>query len=345
MRTALFLASTPLHTFWSLGLAHGVFRDWRCVLAMIDQRPSDHDFIAEALGETVTSPFQRIEHFPQIGKSPAAKLRRARVILRAVSALSAELRPAYITVGNDRRAEFYAALQASPGATGAYVDDGMYSYMPMPRQSRIPGVTGLSAWVRRGVYGLPVEQPRYVGGSRAAADAWVLLPGSVHTGLASKNVREIEADWFRQAPVQAVCTRALALAGVDAEAIRRIRLLLVLPHDAFLREQPDLRARIEQLAQAAHQRGEAIAFKRHPRSSASTPVLPEGDALEIPRRLPVEILAPLLSDALVVGTQTTALLSLKRLAANTRVATFPQPGQAKTEATRIYRAVGILPLE
>lgn len=341
MPTALFLASTPLHSFWALGLAAGRFADWRCVLALIDQRAGDRDFIADALAETVDAPITAVERFPQIGKSPLAKLRSARRVLQAVGGLSARLQPSYVAVGNDRRAEFYAALQAAPGATGAYVDDGMFSYMPMPQRGRVPG----TSWMRRHLYGLPVEQPSHVGGSRAAREAWVLLPQCVHAGLAGKTVRAIEAEWFRQVRVQTVCERALMLAGVEAERIRAIRLLLLLPHDSFLREQPALRERIQHLAAAAHARGEQVAFKRHPRSSASDAILPDGAALEIPRRLPIEIFAPLLNDALVLGTLTTALLSLKRLSANTRVATYPAAGGAETAAAHIYRSIGILPLE
>lgn len=343
--TALLLASTPLHSFWSLGLMHGPLRGEDCVLALIDQRERDQNYIADALIARAQPPVVDVQCFPRIGKSPFSKLRNARRVMRAVSDLSRRLQPSYVVVGNDRRAEFYAALFAAPNAIGAYVDDGMFSYMPM--QSRHPSALA-RRWAdhcRRLLYGVPVEHPGFVGGSRAAADAWVMLPQLVHEGLATKNVRAIEAAWFRQPGVQQVCSDAVALSGLDPSLVRGIQLLLVLPHDSFLRQHPQLAQRLADLAHDCVGRGANVAFKRHPRSTATDMNWLPPQSVEIPRRLPVEVLAPLLTGTLVVGTLTTALISLKCLGASTEVRSLVQIPDQHKQAAAVYRAAGIQPLE
>ncbi|MFT4047683.1 MAG: hypothetical protein QM661_13460 [Solimonas sp.] len=344
MTTALFLASTPLHSFWSLGLAHGPFRDGRCALALIDQRDGDRDFIAEVLAARSDTPVREVRRFPRIGKNVASKLRNARRVIGEVAELSRRLQPAHVVVGNDRRIEFYAALAGTPEAVGAYIDDGMFSYMPMfPRQTPAPLRAGNDA-VRRWLYGLPAEHPPFVGGSRAAREAWVMLPELVHQGLRGKTTRGIDAAWFRDEGVRRVCADAVGLAGVDARRIGELRLLLLLPHDAFLRENPDIARQIGRLAREHAARGLPVAFKRHPRSTATdTGLLPAG-ALEIPRRLPVEVLAPLLNDVLVVGTLTTALISLKYLGASTQVRSLSQKS-VRPDAAAVYAAAGIAALD
>jgi len=343
MTTALFLASTPLHSFWSLGLAYGPFREGRGALALIDQREGDRDLIAEALAARADTPIQEVARFPRIGKNVMAKLRNAERVLGGVTDLTQRLRPSRVIVGNDRRIEFYAALAAAPDAVGAYVDDGMFSYMPMHAR-KTPGLLRHAQdAVRRSVYGFPSEHPNFVGGSRAAREAWVMLPDLVHEGLRGKTRQAIDAAWYHTAGAQRVCADAVARADLDPQLVGALRLLLLLPHDGFLRAHPQIAREIGRLAHDYQRRGLAVAFKRHPRSlSEDVDLLPPG-CIEIPRRLPAEVLAPLLRDALVVGTLTTALISLKYLGANTQVRSLAAPA-TQPAAAAIYVAAGISPL-
>jgi len=346
---ALFLAGTPLHTFWSLGLMHGPFAGHRNLLAVIDQQEGDRDFIAEALATRAPPPSIEVRRFQALGKR-----RQAMPVLRSIEDMVRELQPAYIAVGNDRRDEFHVAVHAAPSARRAYIEDGLFSYVPRKehRDGRLATLQARFAdWRRSRARGFPVEQPTMVGASRAVQEAWVMLPEMVHAGLAGKTVHALRPEWFARQDVRQVCMDAARLGDFDAGLCRDIRLLLLLPHNSFLREHPDIARRIEDLAASFAARGQQVAFKCHPRSSGVPIQVPASHCFEIPRRLPVEILAPLLADATVVGTLTTALISLLLLGQRLEVRSlFPleQGGSARDmsfnrQTSRIYESVGILP--
>lgn len=346
---ALFLASTPLHSFWSLGLMHGPFAAWRNVLAIVDQKTTDRDFIGEVLARSPAGPVAAVRRFDELGG-----WRQARPILRSLMRWTAEWQPSYIAAGNDRRIEFHAAAHVAPGARRGYIEDGLFSYVG--RKDMHPGRRGrlrrwLSGWRRSLMYGFPIEKPRLVGGSDAVQEGWVLLPEQVHAGLAGKTVHALRPEWYADPAVQAVCQAAAGLAEFDARTCADIRVLLLLPHESFLVEHPEIGERLEALARTAAAEGRLVAVKCHPSTRRMPIGLPESGCVEIPRRLPIEILAPLLSDARVVGTLTTALISLQLLGRRLEVrSVFPPQAQANArqrayneQTSRIYESVGIRP--
>ena len=349
-RCALFLASTPLHSFWSLGLMHGPFAQWRNLLGVVDQKTTDRDLIGEVLADSLPPPLVDVQRFDELGG-----LLHARPILASLVRWVERWQPAYIAAGNDRRIEFHAAAHAVPKATRAYVEDGLYSYVP--RIDHTPGTTlglraRLSGWRRSKMYGFPIEKPTMVGSSDAVQEAWVMLPDAVHSGLAGKRVQALRPEWFAQPAVRQVCTAAAKLADFDATRCADIRLLLLLPHESFLSRHPEIGQRLEALAQATAGSGSLVAVKCHPSTLQMPLRLPDSQCIEIPRRIPVEILAPLLADAMVVGTLTTALMSLKLLGQRLDVRSIFPAQPTGTEAQRsfnqqtskIYDSAGIRPL-
>lgn len=351
VRTALFIASTPLHTFWSLGLIHGPFAAWRNVVAVVDRTDVKSDFVAEALEASAASPVAEVKRFPAL-----RRLSQARPVLAEYDRWVRRWNPAYIAAGNDSRTEFHAAVAAAPRATRGYLEDGLFSYVPRKNHWARPlGGLGIriTEWRRSLVYGFPVERPTMVGGSRAIQEGWVMLPDQVHAGLSGKTLHEIRPEWFASPTVHAVCMDAARRADFDTARCADIRLLLLLPHESFLQEHPDIARRIEALAHDCAARGQVVAFKCHPRTSGSPIRVPESNCFEIPRRLPIEVLAPLLSDAMVVGTLTTALVSLLRLGRRLEVRSIVPPRDEGGAADRayndlafkIYDAVGIRPLD
>ena len=151
---ALFIASTPLHTFWSLGLIHGPFANWRNVLAVVDRTDTKSDFIAEALEASAASPVADVKRFPAL-----RRLAQAKPVLRDFTAWVRHWQPTYIAAGNDRRTEFHAAVAAAPDATRGYIEDGLFSYVP--RKNHWSGALGdlatrVSIWRRGTVYGFPI---------------------------------------------------------------------------------------------------------------------------------------------------------------------------------------------
>lgn len=346
--TVLFLASSPLHVFFSLGLMAGPFRDAARTLALIDQPPGERDFIADAL-QAHAPPGLALARFP-----PVRAGRAGRQLLDEIGAFTAALAPTTIAVGNDRRLEFYAALRACPSARRIYTDDGLYSYLPH-RDAQPAWREALSNRRRGWKYGVPLERPSLVGGSRAVQEAYVLLPEQVHAGLAGKPVQGLRPEWFAEPWVREACVAAAGLAGFDAQRCGAIGLLLLLPHPRFLQADPALARRIESLALEHVAHGEVVALKSHP-DAASIPVhrqlrLPDTAVLEVPARLPAEVLVPLMKNALVAGTLTTALLSLALLGRQLTVRSLvPRSasgaGQRYNQrALEIYESVGIRRLD
>lgn len=347
-RRSLILSATPLHSFVALGLMQGPLRGARQTLALIDQHDDARDPVAIALAELGQGEIE-VLRFPAL-----RGFRRARRQLATLKALSAERAPDVLAIGNDRRLEFYAAMQGAPAARRLYIDDGLFSYLP--HHDAVPRWRETVGDARRSLkYGVRVERPSLVGGSRAVQEAYVLLPDQVHEGLRSKPVHRIEAAWFATPTARAVCLRAAQAAGFDAMRCRAIRLLVLLPHPRFLVGHPEVGARLEALIAAHVQRGDLVALKPHPeaeRLQAEAPMrLPSHGLIHVPARLPAEVLAPLLVETLVVGTLTTALLSLALFGEGLVVRSLaPRSGTGvegdyNARAQAIYASVGILPLD
>jgi hypothetical protein len=346
---ALFMTGTPLHSFWSLGLMRGPFSAYRNVLAVVDQKETDRDYLAEVLAEGDEGADISVLRFAALGKR-----QQSQPGIEALSRFVRQLQPAYIAVGNDRRVEFHVAIHAAPQARRAYVEDGLFSYVP--RKDHRPGrLNALRAraveWGRSRLYGLPLEKPTLVGGSRAVQEAWVMLPDMVHEGLSSKRIHALRPEWFVAPGVRESCRKAACRADFDPGLCPDIRLLLLLPHGSFLQQHPEIARRVEQLAESYAARGQLVAFKCHPRSSGVPIRVPQTHCFEVPRRLPIEILAPLMTDVTVVGTLTTALISLKLLGQRLDVRSLaPDHGSCNAEnlsfsdqTLKLYDAVGIRP--
>ena len=337
----LFLASTPLHTFFALGLMAGPMQAGPKRLWLIDQPPGARDYLGEAI-ESSDAMASDVRRFAALrGTGPA------RAELQRISALTAQLAPETIAVGMDHRLEFHAAVRGCPKAKRVYIDDGLYSYLPH-QHAKPAWQEKLSNWRRGWKYGLRVERPALVGGSKAVQSAYVLLPQLVHAGLAGKPMQAFQPEWFASAEVRQVCVAAAALAGFDAARCASVGLLLLLPHPRFLQVDGGLKQQLVQLVQDHAGRGVAVALKSHP--NATRPAheqlgLPADAAVEVPARLPAEVLAPLLQGTRVVGSLTTALLSLSLLGRDLQVFRLSSQGGStsgfETGARRVYDAAGV----
>lgn len=347
MDRTLYLSSTPLHSFFALGLMNGAWQGHAQTLALVDQHEGARDFIGEAL-QASSSNTLHVHRFAAIDSQASGQR-----VLRAVSELSGAVRPSTIAVGNDCRLEFYAAIRGCPGARRVYIDDGLYSYVPH-RNAKAGWREAISDWRRSVKYGLPLERPSLVGGSRAVQQAYVLLPQQVHDGLARKLIEAIQPAWFADTATRNICIAAAALAGVDAVRCGALQWLLLLPHPQFLVNGSPWAAQLGSLAAARAACGETVAIKPHPAAQRMPlremlPGLP-ASVVELPARLPVEVLLPLLSATQIVGAMTTSLLTLRLLGQGLTVYTLPsstqQPARSADErrVAAICESVGIKPL-
>lgn len=351
MRTVLFLPSSPHHTLWCLALAAGPFRDARCVLAQTNWRADHREYLVETLRSRPCGLFAELTSFPKLVLRPRDRLLRARRLLASISRYARDLAPGHVVTGNDYRAEFHAALRGAPGAIGTYVDDGWGSYRNDTVTSGAAGTVidalkagSVSAW-RWLSFGVRTGRPGRIGGSAAVREAWVMAPALAHDKLAPKTLHAIEPAWLHDPRVLDTCTDAIRRSGLAAEDLDSVGLVLLLPHDEFLRRHPELRAAMERRAQACAARGELLAYKHHPRSRAQGLALPRDRCVEIPQRLPVEILAPFLRDTLVVGVMTSALIFLPRLQPRIRVEALIPSAAHADPVTRIYRSMGVHTLD
>jgi hypothetical protein len=177
----------------------------------------------------------------------------------------------------------------------------------------------------------------------------VLLPQLAHAGLQGKPVQAYLPEWFAEPAVRQVCIAAAKIAGFDAGLCESLSLLVLLPHHRFVQADPELRQQLASLVRQHLAQGHAVALKSHPKATRPAHELLGLDAdsvIEIPAQMPAEVLAPLLRQTQVVGTLTTALLSLSLLGRATQVYRLPDShGGATNEfekgARRVYDAAGV----
>jgi len=337
----LFLAATPLHTFFSLGLMYGPMREGRRTLFLINRESDEFDPLGQALAGAGWPGVEVAEFKAMQGRFSA---RRS---LNELTARVRALAPAAIAIGNDHRLEFYAAIRGAPDARRIYIDDGLYSYLPH-RYAKSSWRQGLSNWRRSLKYGLTIERPAFVGGSKAVQSAYVLLPNQVHAGLRAKPLQAFSPAWFAEPAVQQVCMEAAGIAGFDAHRCEALGLLVLLPHQRFIETKPELRQQLTSLVLQRLACGQTVALKSHPRAKRPAHELlgVRSDAVvEVPAKLPAEVLAPLLRRTQVVGALTTSLLSLSVLGRATRVFRLPDSNDSLNElelgARRVYDAAGV----
>jgi hypothetical protein len=341
----LILVSTPWQLFCALGLLFGPYRHARRTLALIDQRSGRRDPWHDVLDQ-LNEPGLQIRTLPAIGKSPLAKLRNTRGVLRQVSALVDEVQPDEIIGGNDRRVEFqYAMAHASRRryTLGAYLDDGTFSYSGLNnlRKRRHDSLlTQLEKLSGRLHYGNWYDKPAALGTSRWVEYAWLAFPEHAHALLASKPRLALDPYWYRRSEVLALCQR-LTEGNTSTSAPAAFDRLLLLPHDHLLRADAGLRAALTQQLDDARRNGEQIAIKRHPRSESWLLDVDRSGLVELDSRLPIEAYAPWLAHAKIAGTLSTALLSLRWLCPDARIEALSHAGALADPLQPLYRRLGI----
>lgn len=343
MRTVLFVSSTPLHSLWSLALATGPLADARCVLWTFDRGGDQPDFIVEALRGSGTNPFAAIEKVDSVSRKRLPEDRDVRGAMRELGQRVRALAPDTIFAGNDRTRQFQGIARAAPRAGIVYLDDGTGSYVPLPPRTPRKAIREqwhrVKRWFR---YGFTYYKPNQLGMTARVSEAWVAFPAHVHPGLAARRLHRIEPEWLRATTVQGICTQAVRLAGFEADVLSGVELLLLLPRESQIDATPGLREQLESLVRAVHSRGGRVAIKRHPRSAAIPLAIDLDSCIEIPSRLPIEILAPLLRGMRVVGAMTSALIFLPWLGADVRVESIVPSGvDPRHPVLGLYAALGI----
>jgi hypothetical protein len=341
----IFLNSTPLHSLWSLGIAAASLNA-KDEFWLIDKPSGSRDLIYEALQHDTFGMFENTIRFNKIGKSPVQKIARARAVVRSIKNETLRVRPTSIFIGNDKRIEFHAALNAYPTAKGVYLDDGTASYTHVPEDFGDSENTTdiLGNLYRRVIYGIWTPRNSFLGTTKAITEAHLLIPELAHAVLAKKTLHHIKPEWFRDERVVAVCTLACELAQLDVDKLASAKLLLCLPNDKLFVDHPYISEAFEKIAASHIQKGGTIALKKHPRSETVKLDIDPRFIVEIPQELPLEIVAPLLEGSEVLGVATSSLIYLKVLGTNVGTTTLVPKHIRQNAILEIYRKLGITEL-
>ena len=184
------------------------------------------------------------------------------------------------------------------------------------------------------------DKPAALGLSRWVEYAWLAFPQHAHPQLLAKPRFGLDPYWYRRSDVLALCRRLIQ--GEQAGAgLQNFDRLLLLPHDHLLRADAELRATLSRQIDTARRSGERIAVKRHPRSTAWVLDADRSGVIELEAQLPIEAYAPWLAQARIVGTLSTALLSLRWLCPDATITALNPSGEIRDPLQALYQRLGI----
>jgi hypothetical protein len=274
-----------------------------------------------------------------------------RETLAMLRELDARFEPDAVWVGNDKKVETQYALHlASTRAgvrAGRYLDDGLHSYLGRFRER--PLVRRMDELVKRVGYGRWARRVPQIGTSPWIAESWVAFPAETLDQAPARLRHALPREWFTGRDVLRLSALAAREFGVDRRALRGCSAVLVLPHSNLLRGNEALLLRLRRLMEAAQACGRRVALKYHPRERDSDPagLLAEGQALVLPKTLPMELLLPLLpSGTLLAGEASTALLTARWLSPALAVRDLGSARGDYAERARAFLARhGIEPLD
>lgn len=279
------------------------------------------------------------------GRSPLARWRRARAArglrhtaLARLAALDAQLRPARVYVGNDRRPETQYALELAArrqGRCGAYLDDGLFTYLGDAHQ-RPFARRWIDAPLKRLAWGRWWRSAEQAGTTHWIVESWLAWPPLARDRDPARVRHALPRAWCLDRAM-ARLARGAAREFLGSGARPRHRLLLALPHTRVL---GDAAPRLRELVAALAARGTACAVKYHPREAAPDPAgLRAAGATLLPAGIALELLAARMPrGAIVAGEASTALAAARWLRPDLRVLDLGYSGHAFALRARAFLA-------
>ncbi|MDR9498557.1 MAG: hypothetical protein RI556_08565 [Hydrogenovibrio sp.] len=331
MGKRLYLPSTPLNTLVSVAVALQQPKEERQQLALIDQRlPQVDNPLFQALAQWPQSPFESMVYSQQFG-SGLTSPRHLKTSLQHWSETFETFQPDWVAVGNDRRIEFQYLMQGlakQEDVTGAYLDDGLYSYCARPWHWYKQGVNG---WLKKWFVGNWWQEPKAIGESSWIEQAYLFQPEQALSSLKCKSTHKLKSTWFTSQKLLALSQLVAESFDFDLQALKATDVVLLIPHPNNLKKMPDQSRRLIDLAHRLNQAGRRLAVKYHPRFEQTDALnfKQNGAQVVIPSGMAFEFCLPAFKrDALVIGDVGTGLYTTRWLRPDMTSVAWLDPSQA-----------------
>ncbi|QCU90703.1 polysialyltransferase family glycosyltransferase [Thiomicrorhabdus sediminis] len=311
----IYMPSTPLNVMVSLAHATAHKELQNAYLVLIDQKNVDNNPYYNCLKQSEL--FTEVHILPGMAHGKEKLAERSRNF-QQIKQWCERWRPAEILVGSDRRVEFQYAMSVSQqwGSTGAYLDDGLYTYAGKPRAwYKDP----LNSLIKKIAYGWWWKEPVTVGASSWIQTAYVFQPTTVVDELKQKECRKLQPEWFLLPDIKAMTYLILEQFDFSDSAIEdlsKIDLLLTFPHPNDIDLMQGYRNRVEQFLERANDKGLNVAVKYHPRMAQADEwsLQQRFNIAVLPSNLAFEFLLPFLkSNMIVLGDVGTVVMTAKWL--------------------------------
>ncbi|HEY9033876.1 MAG TPA: polysialyltransferase family glycosyltransferase [Pseudomonadales bacterium] len=342
----LFLVSTPLHLMVAIAIAD-TEQLANAHLLFIDQTSRDDNPYYQLMQHWPDSPFCSLSLFMRAPRGLRQKRHARRDTFAGLNKLLAQLQPAHIYCGNDRRIEFQYCMHvmkaAGRPATGYYMDEGAFTYVGRKASDSFSDriVDNLG---KKLAYGWWWKHPPTVGASAWVDYAYLSFPALAEPRLQQKPHRQLTLAYWQSPRLQAFCRQLLADLGMPAR-LAGFDVFFTLPHESVINAAGNYRAVLLAAIDERLAAGKRVGVKYHPRDSQADALaigaLPGVELLD--RRLPFEALLPLFGpQAEIIGDFSTTLISTRLLRPDLAVTAIDhgQGGQSALYAG-LYRQLGI----
>ena len=314
--TVLILASTPLHLLDALILASSqASKTQHYHLVLVDQKRRNYYEALHALQGAL--PFESITLLHLKPRKLLAKIAAKRANYKLLEALTEEIRPDLVITGNDRKIEFDYAMRLArryrPGVSGAYMDDGLHSYIPQPLKWY--QYTPLDTWLQKLLLGRRTPIPRRLGESPLVDRLYLYRPDKACSYLRSKKALPLDSACLQSREMQSAL-QAIADRVIDIPfTVPKHAALLILPHPSVKKQIAHYSEIIDRCFTVLR----PLLLKRHPRDTDTAErmrceQMPDRGCVVLPSEAAMELLLFLVRPAKVYGLMSSALLTLSWIA-------------------------------
>lgn len=317
----LFIAHTPYHALLSWGIALSRCTESRNYLVLVGDAKGS-DVLCSAMAEAQDRPFERCTMLPGIfGKTVQQKRFMFASNVRTIIRMTRQLSPQEVFVFNDGKPEAQAALHVArqtASARGIYVEDGAGVYWASAQPYFRPWFKKIAARVL--LYGPWWEELTAVGTSRWIDEVIALFPEQLRSDLMRKPRGSIDRRSLINDTTKRMLEDYASRLGVVPEKLQDFDVLVIAAHSSVISDFQRYRELLMEFIHRCQEAGLRYVVKYHPREERVDYVGVPKEVL-LPQEMPAELMYVLAGDRirLVLGDQSTALISGKWLLPNARI--------------------------